>query len=408
MEKLDEILDACVAEGAKTTKDELLGAAFVVVNKDGIIYQGSAGRTAPPRDSPRFSPSSFTWVASMTKLATAAAAMQLVERGQVGLDDDVRPLVPALGRLPVLRGFVGADIPFLEDNTAPITLRHLLTHTAGLGYAGGDPDYARWARHAGRAPGEELRGTVGAWEVPLKFPPGGGWYYGTAVDWAGQVVESVSGRALGGYMAENLFGPLGMGDSTFRRDALPHVRDRTVPSSRRDAGTGELAAGEDPFPALKDGDVESGGGGLYTTAADYAKLLQALLGSLAGGEEGALLKKATVEEMVRPQLTEEQRRWLKFLTDSFHDGLVPDFSKGMALDHGISGVINMEDEPGKRKKGSMMWAGLCNGHWFIDPVSGIAATLFTNILPHPDAAVSRVWDELERAVYGDLLPSLGL
>lgn len=345
----------------------------------------------------------------MTKLATAVAAMQLVERGQVGLDDDVRPLVPALGRLPVLRGFVGADIPFLEENTAPITLRHLVTHTAGLGYAGGDPDYARWAKYVGRAPDSELRGTLGAWETPFKFPAGSGWYYGSAVDWAGQVVEAVSGRTLGDYMAENLFGPLGMGDSTFRRDALPHVRDRTVPSSWRDAATGELAAGEDPFPALKDGDVESGGAGLYTTAADYAKLLQALLGSLAGsGEEGALLKRATVEEIVRPQLTDEQRRWLKFLTDLFHEGLVPDFSKGMPLDHGISGVINMEDEPGKRKKGSMMWAGLCNGHWFIDPASGIGATLFTNILPQPDAAVSRVWDELERAVYGDLLPSLGL
>lgn len=373
----------------------------------GVLYQGSAGRIAPPGDSPRFSPESFTWVASMTKLATATCAMQLVERGLIGLDDDARPLVPALGRLPLLRGFVGADIPFLEDNTAPITLRHLLTHTAGLGYAGGDPDYARWARHVKRAPEEELRGSVAAWETPLKFPPGSGWYYGSAVDWAGQVVEAVSGRGLGDYMAENVFGPLGMGDSTFRRDALPHVRGRTVPTSRRDAGTGELAAGEDPFPALADGDVEGGGAGLYTTAADYAKLLRALLRSLAGGE-GALLKRATVEEMVRPQLTEEQGRWLKFLTDLYHDGMVPDFSKGMPLDHGISGVINLEDEPGKRKKGSLMWAGLCNGHWFIDPVSGIGATFFTNILPQPDAAVIRVWDELERAVYGDLLPSIGL
>ena len=343
----------------------------------------------------------------MTKLATATCAMQLVERGLVALDDDVRPLVPALGRLPLLRGFVGADVPFLEENAAPITLRHLLTHTAGLGYPGGDPDYARWARHVRRAPDQELRGTVAAWETPLKFPPGTGWCYGTAVDWAGQVVEAVSGRSLGDYMAENLTGPLGMGDSTFWRDALPHVRDRTVPTSRRDASTGELAAGEDPFPALADGDVESGGAGLYTTAADYAKLLQALLRSLAGGE-GALLGRAAVEEMVRPQLTGEQRRWLKFLTDLYHDGMVPDFGKGMPLDHGISGVINMEDEPGKRKKGSLMWAGLCNGHWFIDPVSGIGATFFTNILPQPDATVIRVWDELERAVYGDLLPSLGL
>lgn len=259
-----------------------------------------------------------------------------------------------------------------------------------------------------RKPDEELRGTLASWETPLKFPPGRGWYYGSALDWAGQVVEAVSGRTLGNYMKENLFGPLGMGDSTFRRDALPRVRDRTVPSSRRDADTGELLAGDDPFPPLRDGDIESGGAGLYTTAADYAKLLQALLRSLGGAEEGTLLKRKTVEEMLRPQLTGEQRRWLGFLTDLFHDGMVPDFERGMPLDHGISGVINMEDEPGKRRKGSLMWGGLCNGHWFIDPVSGIGATLFTNILPQPDAAVSRVWDELERAVYGDLLPSLGL
>ncbi|KAK2606791.1 hypothetical protein N8I77_005517 [Diaporthe amygdali] len=407
MEKLDKILDACVAKGDKTTKDELLGAAFVVVNKDGVIYQGSAGRTAPPADSLKFSPTSFTWVASLTKIATATCAMQLVERGLVALDDDMRPLVPALARLPILRGFVGADVPFLEENTSPVTLRHLLTHTAGLGYAGADPDYDRWAAHVGYGPPEELRGTVATWETPFKFTPGQGWYYGTAIDWAGQVVEKISGKALGEYMAENLFKPLGMDDSTFHREALPHVQDRIVPTSYRDAQTGELAVGDDPVPVLADGDVESGGAGLYTTATDYAKVLQALLKSLADNE-GALLKRATVEEMVQPQLTEVQRRWLTFLTDLFHDGLAPDFEKGMPLDHGISGVINMKDEPGKRRKGSLMWAGLCNGHWFIDPASGIGATFFTNVLPQPDAAVIRVWDELERAVYGDLLPSLGL
>lgn len=183
-----------------------------------------------------------------------------------------------------------------------------------------------------------------------------------------------------------------------------------MPSYRRDAETGDLRPGEDPFPPLRDGDVESGGAGLYTTAWDFVGLLQSLLQSLSSvdKEEGAILRMATVEEMFRPRLTDEQGRWLKFLTDLYHDGLVPDFTRGMPLDHGIGGVINMEDEPGKRKKGSLVWGGLCNGHWFIDPVTDVAATLFTNVLPQPDAAVSRVWDELERAVYSDLLPRRGL
>ena len=153
-----------------------------------------------------------------------------------------------------------------------------------------------------------------------------------------------------------------MDDTTFRRDSLPHVRDRTVPTSHRNADTGELATGDDVFLAAANPKFDSGGAGMYTTAADHAKLLQALLRSLAGSE-GALLAKETVEEMFRPQLTAIQKQWLKFMTGLFSDILAPEFEKGTPLDHGISGVINMEDEPGKRRKGSMMWSGICNGHW---------------------------------------------
>lgn len=241
--------------------------------------------------------------------------------------------------------------------------RQLLTHTTGFGYDNGDPDLARWAKHIGRNH-NDLRGSVEAWNTPLKFTPGQGWYYGSSIDWAGQVVEKLTAQTLGAYMAEHLFRPLGMNDTAFRRDALPHVQDRLVPTAYRDAETGQLASGDHFLPV--EFEVESGGGGLYTTAADYARLLRALLRSSSGGD-GALLRKETVDEMFRPQLTDVQRSWLKFLTDLFHDGLSPDFEPGMPLDHGLSGVINMEDSAGKRKKGSMMWAGMCNGHWVSAP-----------------------------------------
>lgn len=247
--------------------------------------------------------------------------------------------------------------------------RQLLTHTVGLGYAPGDPDLIRWAKHIGRD-NSAIQGTLESFNTPLKFTPGQGWYYGSGVDWAGQVLEKVTGQTLGAYMAEHVFGPLGMTDSAFRRDALPHVRDRTVPTSWRDAGTGELAAGESFDPAPARHEFDSGGAGLYTTAADHARLLQALLRSLAGGD-GALLKKETVEEMFRPQLTDVQKGWMNFLMGLLKDGHVPDFKKGMPLDYGISGVINLEDEPGKRRKGSMKWSGYVNGNW----VSGDAYVL---------------------------------
>lgn len=101
-ERLDDILRAHVAEG-EDTADKLLGAAFVVLNKDGIVYQGAAGRINFDTASRPFDVDSFTWLASVTKLVTATCVMQLVEAGTIGLDDDVRPLVPELGRLQILR-----------------------------------------------------------------------------------------------------------------------------------------------------------------------------------------------------------------------------------------------------------------------------------------------------------------
>lgn len=245
--------------------------------------------------------------------------------------------------------------------------RQLLTHTAGFGYGNGDPDLARWAKHIGRNH-DALQGTVEQWDIPLKFAPGQGWYYGTNIDWAGHVLEKVTGQTLGEYMAQHLFKPLGMNDSSFRRDALPHVQDRLVPTSHRDPETGTIVSGKD-FPWPLDPKAESGGAGLYTTSLDYAKLLHALVKE-GDGPGGLFQKKGMVEEMFKPQLTDIQRSWLKFIMDLFHDGLIPDLQSGMPLDYGISGAINMEDEPGKRKKGSMKWGGMCNSHWVSKKVSG--------------------------------------
>lgn len=240
-------------------------------------------------------------------------------------------------------------------------IRQLLTHTAGLGYVSEDPDLGRWTKHVGRKE-SDLTGTIEMYATPLKFTPGQGWYYGSGLDWAGPVIEKITGQTLGAYMAEHLFGPLGMGDTAFRRDILPQVRDRTVLSSHRDRDTGELAASDEAFPIHARPQFDSGGAGMYTTAVDYSRLLQALLRSLSG-DDGALLKKETVEEMFRPQMTDVQKQWLEFMAGLFHDGFASDFGESMPLDYGISGAINMKDEPGKRRKGSMMWGGLCNAHW---------------------------------------------
>ncbi|KXX75112.1 Acyltransferase LovD [Madurella mycetomatis] len=406
-ETLDSILKRHVAHDA-ATKDKLLGAAFIVLSKNGVLYEGNAGRTRQPADSPPFGADSVTYMASMTKMITAACAMQLVDRGQIELDDDVRPLVPELAGMQILTGFADSadgseSRPVLRDNPHPITLRHLLTHTSGLAYAAIDPDLQRWARHARRT-ANSLLCTLDSWTAPLKFPPGGGgrWCYGTSVDWAGQVVERVAGCTLGAYARANVLGPLGMARTGFRLGAVldggPSDR-HYVPGSVRIAESGELAEGRPPI--VDDPPVESGGAGLYGCAADYARFVRALLRALAGEGEG-LLSKGAVDEMFTPQLNEGQREELGKMVAAV--GMAPEFPVGTPMDHGLSGVMNTEDVPGKRRKGSMMWAGQCNARWWIDPKTGIGAVLFLNVLPYGDAVVAKLYHELELAVYAELVP----
>lgn len=135
---------------------------------------------------------------------------------------------------------------------------------------------------------------------------------------------------------------------------------------------GDLREGREVFPL--EPEVESGGAGLYGSAEDFAEVVRALLRGLAGEEgEGLLLGKEMVEEMFTPQLDETQRKWLKGILLRF--GAAPEFPEDMPVDHGIGGVMNMEDIPGKRRKGSMKWTGMANSHW-VSPSSDLRDMCF--------------------------------
>ncbi|KAK0736046.1 beta-lactamase/transpeptidase-like protein [Apiosordaria backusii] len=398
---LDSILGKYVAQG-ENTANKVLGAALIVANGTGVLYSGSAGRIKLGPDAPAFDTSSFSWVASLTKVITTICVLQIVERGLIELDDDVRPLIPELASMKILKGFdeENGGAPILVENTAPITLRHLLTHTVGLGYDLGDPDLIRWSQYTGRTV-NTTSSTREGWNTPLKFEPGKGWYYGTAIDWAGLTLEALTGKTLGEYMQENVLDPLGMKETTFhplRPEIQEKVKDRQVTVAYR-GEDGTLTEG--PLITPLEPPVESGGSGLFTTAADYIKFLQALLQDTNG--KGNLLKKETVDEMFRPQLDDKQKEdQAKILVGT---GWAPDFDELTASDMswGLAGAINLVDLVTGRKKGSMMWSGVVNPHWFIDPTTGIAVALIVSVLPFGDSVSGKLYRELEAAVYGELL-----
>lgn len=132
-----------------------------------------------------------------------------MENGTISLDDDVTDLLPTLKRQRILKGFKTDGEPILEDRTSPITLRHLLTHSAGTGYDFSNEVLRRvqsfLGEHLSSKPTIEQR-----FHLPLLFEPGGSWNYGCAIDWAGKLVEVLTGLKLEMYMSKYIWQPLGV------------------------------------------------------------------------------------------------------------------------------------------------------------------------------------------------------
>ncbi|KAJ3499070.1 hypothetical protein NLG97_g630 [Lecanicillium saksenae] len=179
MEKLNAILQDAVPAGEDAT-GKVAGAAFIVTNKDEFLYSGAAGRNGLDAASPAFSADSFTWIASMSKVVTAVCLMQLVERDLVKLDDDLRPKFPEMQAVKVLRGFKDDGEPILEENTEPITLRMLMSHTSGYPYEFSNPRALQWSQREDRN-GKFPSRSREAITTPLVYAPAEYWNYGTGV-----------------------------------------------------------------------------------------------------------------------------------------------------------------------------------------------------------------------------------
>ena len=265
--KIDDLLNEAAAAG------DVPGAAAAVLDRDGVIYQGVGGRVRVDGDA-EVTPNTIFWLASMTKALVAVGALQLVERGQLDLDAEVASIVPEFGELQVLEGYDG-DEPRLRPPASRATVRQLLTHTSGVGYLFLDADVARWHELTGVA--EPLECSPDFLRAPLVADPGTRWDYGAGFDWAGRVIEEITGTTLDSYLVENVFAPLGMGDTTFRlRD---DQRERLMPIHHRTADGGLDVDDELELPHQPP--MSCGGHGSYGTLGDYSRFLRMLL---RGGE----------------------------------------------------------------------------------------------------------------------------
>jgi CubicO group peptidase (beta-lactamase class C family) len=271
-------------------------------------------------------------------------------------------------------------------------LRHLLTHTAGFSYELWNADIVRYQQVKG-IPGIGTCQNL-ALRTPLVADPGERWEYGIGIDWTGKMVEAVSGKKLGVYLQENLFGPLGMKSTAFR--ITPAMRERIAKVHQR-GNDGKFTPTDFAMP--EEPEFEMGGGGLYSTAGDYLMFVRMILNrGKANGNQ--VLKPETVDLMSRNAMGDLKVVMLKtVMPDLTNDA---EFFPGMPKNWGLSFMINEQAAPTGRSVGSLAWAGLANTYFWIDPSKSIGGVYLTQILPFADTKSLSLFYAFEKAVYQSL------
>ena len=371
--------------------DRIAGLVAAAADEHGVVYQSAFGRRSVAAPA-RMTADSVFRVASMTKAVTAAAAMQLTEQGKLSLDQPAREILPFLAATKVLEGFDAAGQPVLRAPRSEVTLRRLLTHTAGFAYDIWDAALQRYQDVTGLPGIRSAR--LAALDAPLMFDPGERWEYGANIDIAGRMVEAASGLDLESYFQRHIFAPLGMVDSSFILRPEWASRLATVHARQADGSLEPIALPRAGVP-----EFYTGGGGLFSTAPDYMRFLRALLN---GGElEGArILRPETVALMGQNHMGALDVQPMVSVMPRLSQDV--ELFPGMAKKWGLSFLINTAPGPAGRSAGSLAWAGLNNTYYWVDPVRKVAGVLMTQVLPFADAAVLAALDGFEAAVYASV------
>ncbi len=374
--EIDGLLNGAVADGT------VHGVVAMVVDRDGVLYEGDAGDAGPD---------TMFRNASMTKAVATTGALQLVEQDRLSLDQTVESVLPEFGELQVIEGFDG-DQPVLRPPASKATIRQLMTHTAGLGYFFLNERLFEYGPRKGLP--NPLEGRKVSLTAPMIADPATIWEYGVNVDWLGLVLERITGQTLGEYLAEHVYGPLGMTDSTFHPS--DEQRARLLPVRMR-AADGTLQPTALDLPPEPEWD--SGGHGSYGTARDYARFMRAWLN---GGE---LDGQRILEPSTVTMAFEDHIEGIP-LPELMHS-CVPELSNDVPAlpvrqGFGLGFHLVQEDVPGMRSAGTGDWSGIFNTYYWIDRAAGVGAVIMTQVLPFYDTKVVEALLAFELGVYAQV------
>jgi methyl acetate hydrolase len=362
------------------------GVVALVVGRDGVLYEGAAGKLDFTHGIVMPVNAIFA-IASMTKPVTSVAIMMLFEEGKLKLDDPVSKFLPGFDNLQVITKFNEKDATY-ETRPAkrPMTIRHLLTHTSGIGYGFANPIEYRLTEATKKD----------EWELPLLNDPGDKWNYGPNTALLGKIVEKITGESLETCFQKRIFQPLGMADTSYA--VLAAKQSRVATKYTRIYGLLQAQPTRKipstPTPPFH------GDGGLYSTAQDYGKFMQMLLN---GGHLGParILSESSVKMMGENNIgsifVELQPGADSQLTKPFPLGADHDkFGLGFQIASGDPQYARF------RSPGSISWAGLFNTEFWIDPVKHIGGVMMMQVLPFYDDGALRTLRDFEELVYHNL------
>ena len=366
------------------SRGDVPGVVALVVDRDKVLYHEAFGKMNTAKNVPMAKDTIFR-IASMTKAVTSVGVMQLVEQGQVGLDDDVSKFIPRL-KSPQVFGTYDERAGTYETHATKksITIRQLLTHTSGIGDS--------WSDH-GLNIAQKKTGATNDSELPLVHEPGEQWTYGASTRVLGELIETMTGEKIDAYLEKHILGPLGMRDTSYTVPAGKY--SRVVTTNQRANGTVTEAQNPDPIPATIRGD-----GGLFSTAADYSRFVQMVLnkGQLGGVR---ILKESTIAEMSKNQIGRVKVR-LQPTADPLRSKPYPLGAGEDVWGLGFQIAAPKSPNPSMRSPGSLSWAGINNTFYWIDPQKQVGAVILMQVLPFYDEGALRVLQGFEERVYKNL------
>ena len=381
-------------------KTDIPAAVMGKVLKNGTMKFYSFGNEKWDDDTKKADENTVFDIASMTKAITSVAILQLVESGKISLDDSVSKYIPEIRDLKII-----TETDFKEPLKL-ITIRNLLSHTSGIGYwftnkliandIQNDTKINYWPKK------DQIKEDEYDWKFGVQprrvFEAGERWLYGRNLGIAGRIIERISGQNLESYFIENIFNPLEMNSTRFNLTAQMSKRKASV--GIRDSISGKIKENYDRRTFKFTSDFY-GGGGLKSSAKDYAKFLLCLLnnGTL---NKNQILKESSVKLMMEKQLEKYTIKW-----DSVSSAIISDNNDEMTfLDNtdnfSLSWAIETNPNEKIRPQNTGYWAGIFNSYYTFDPENELAIIYFSQFLPFNDETSFSLYKKFEEKIYSEI------